>query len=126
MFTVLKAVEAPVALVKASVSAMNDVATFSTMLLDQPAFQMAVTCIHVASHLTGAQEQLPCGSLSSSALADVRTASQPVVHWYEAIGVRKEDVDRLGQMIEAALSDARTYVDSNRLTQDISDEKFLT
>ena len=103
LFSVLQAIRAKPGLVDTAISAMNDLAAFSTLLIDTPPLQLAVSCTHVASHLLeGIDVQGDKTQASGGHSVNVR--------WYEAIGVSQADVEAIGHKIVDILSLARAAV----------------
>ena len=113
LFSILRSVAAPLALIAASVAVMNDVAAFSTCLLDFPPLQLAVACIHVSSQVIGmVMPQLASApQLFGPGEQCTEAADQLLaVPWYEAIGVLHADVEILGHTIIDALQAAHAHV----------------
>ena len=104
LFSTLKAVSASLALIEASVSIMNDLATFSSCLLDWPPLQLAVACVHVASLLADVPVPRAGDAWHPSRVSRVR------VGWHEALGVTSADVELMGNRILDELLSARSAV----------------
>ena len=98
---VLDSVLAPAPVVSTAISLMNDLATFSTCLLDTPPLQLAVAVVYVGGHLLGVGDRLPParGPTGSPRSDPQQNQMQQNVAWYEAIGVAQADVELLGDRI---------------------------
>ena len=103
LFSVLQAIRAKSGLVDTAISVMNDLAAFSTLLIDITPLQLAVACTHVASHLLE-------GIDVQSDMAESSERHSASVQWYEAIGVSQADVEAIGHKIVDVLSSARAAV----------------
>lgn len=102
LFSILRSVAAPLTLIAASVAVMNDVAAFSTCLLDYPPLQLAVACVHVSSQLIGmvALQLAEAPPLFRPGEQHTGAGDQlQAVPWYEAIGVLHADVELLSHAI---------------------------
>jgi hypothetical protein len=109
LFSVLKAIQAKPVLVDASISVMNDVAAFSTLMIDTPPLQLSVACVHVASHLLDGVD-VRSGAMPGGASAGDAEAAD--VRWHDAIGVTQAGVEMVGHKILDALSSASPLVPS--------------